>query len=36
MSERLTTWDMILPIAEFAYNNLVNKSFRLCLFEIVA
>ena len=33
--ENLKTWDLILPMAEFAYNSSVNRTTYLSPFEIV-
>jgi len=33
--ERMTTWDEVLPVAEFAYNSLVNRSKWLSPFDAV-
>jgi len=35
LGERPTTWDMVLPVAEFAYNNSVNWSTGLYPFKVV-
>ena len=34
VGEHLTKWDMVLPVAEFAYNNSINRSTNLSSFEI--
>ncbi|XP_058068351.1 serine/threonine-protein kinase D6PKL2-like [Magnolia sinica] len=36
VGEHVKTWDMILPIVEFAYNSSVNRSTGLSPFEIVS
>ena len=33
--DHITTWDQILPMAEFAYNNSVNHSTGISPFEVV-
>ena len=33
--ENLRTWDLVLPIAEFAYNSYINRSIRMSPFEVV-
>jgi hypothetical protein len=35
VTDHHTTWDLLLPQAEFAYNSSVNRSTRLSPFEIV-
>ena len=35
VSDYITTWDQILPMAESAYNNLVNRSTSISPFEAV-
>ena len=35
VGERVTTWDEVLPVPEFAYNSLVNRPTGLSLFEVV-
>ena len=35
VGEHLGTWDLILPTAEFAYNNSVNRSTGKSPFEVV-
>jgi len=34
-SDHLITWDLVLPMIEFAYNNSINKSIGLSPFEVV-
>ena len=33
--DHLTTWDQVLPMAEFTYNNLINRSTGISPFEAV-
>jgi hypothetical protein len=35
VTDHHTTWDLLLPHADFAYNSYVNRSIRLSPFEIV-
>ena len=35
IGERITSWDLFLPQAKFAYNSLVNRSTGLSLFQVV-
>ena len=35
MGEHARTWDSILPIAQFAYNNSVNRTIDISPFEVV-
>jgi len=35
VGENLKTWDLILPMTEFAYNSSVNRTTCFSLFEIV-
>ena len=35
VGENLKTWDLILPMAEFAYNGSVNRTTGLSPFEII-
>ena len=35
VGKNLKTWDLILPMVEFAYNNSVNRTTCLSPFEIV-
>ena len=35
VGEHITSWDRVLPRAEFAFNSLVNRTTRRTLFEIV-
>lgn len=33
MGDHVFTWDKVLPIAEFAYNSLINRSTRVSSFQ---
>ena len=33
--DQITTWDLVLPMAKFAYNNSVNKSTEMSPFQAV-
>ena len=35
VGDHARTWDSILPIAQFAYNNSVNRTIGMSLFEVV-
>ena len=35
VGENLRTWDLVLPTAEFAYNNSINRTIRMSPFEVV-
>ena len=35
MGDHARTWDSILPIAQFAYNNSVNRTIGMSPFEVV-
>jgi len=35
VGERVTTWDEVLPVAEFKYNSSINRSTGFSSFEVI-